>query len=145
MLVGNASLDGIESVEHIALHHDQLGDAVHHDRILQGYEVDPATTALTACDCSILMTQVADGLARLIEQLRGERTSADTGAVSLHDTKDIADLIRTDAKTRASAGTDGIRRGDEGIAAEVDIEHRTLSTLAKHALAALQDVVDLMF
>ena len=31
LLVGNASLDGLEGVEHVALHHDEVGDTVNHD------------------------------------------------------------------------------------------------------------------
>ena len=47
-LVGYACLDGLKLVEHVALHHNQLGDTVYHDGILQGNEVNPTTTAFAS-------------------------------------------------------------------------------------------------
>ena len=54
------------------------------------------------------MAQVTDELARLIEQLGGEGTGTDTGAVGLHDAIDLANLIGANAQTGASTCTDGI-------------------------------------
>ena len=144
LLVGHAGLDGVEAVEDVALHHDELRHTVDHDGIAQGYQVYPATAALTAGDSPVLMTEVADLLARLVKELRGEGTGTHTGAVGLHDTVDIANLVRTDAQTGAGTGTDGVGRGDKGIGSEVDIEHRALGTLAEHRLSAAQDAVDLV-
>ena len=141
-LIGGAGLDGVEAIEDIALHHDELGDTIDHDRVAEGYQVDPTTTALTTGDCTILMTEVTDALARLIEQLGGERTGTDTGTVGLHDTKHFANLVGTDAQTGAGACTDGVTGSDEGIGTEIDIEHGTLSTLAEDGLASTQGLVD---
>ena len=54
------------------------------------------------------MAEVTDALARLVEQLGGEWTGTDTGAVGLHDAIDLANLVGTNAQTGASACTDGV-------------------------------------
>ena len=54
------------------------------------------------------MTEITNLLARFIEQLRGERSCADTGAVGLHDAIHIADLIGADTQTSAGTCTDGV-------------------------------------
>ena len=90
------------------------------------------------------MAQVTDALARLVEQLGGEWTGTDTGAVGLHDAIDLANLVGTNAQTGASTGTDGVAGSDEGIGTEVYIEHGALSTLAENTLATLQQVINLM-
>ena len=106
--IGGAGLDGIEAIEDIALHHDELGDTIDHDAVAQGYQVDPTAAALTTGDCTILMTEVTDALARLVAQLGGEGTGTDTGAVGLHDAIDLANLVGTNAQTGAGSCTDGI-------------------------------------
>ena len=90
------------------------------------------------------MAEVSDRLTRFIEEFCGEWTCADTGAVGFHDTIDVANLVGTDAKTCAGTCADGVRRGDKRIGTEVNVEHRTLGTLTEHALAALENIVDLM-
>ena len=144
-LIGGTCLDGVEAIEDVGLHHDELGDAIDHDAIAEGYQVDPATAALTTGDGTILMTEVTDELASLVEQLSGERTGTDTGAVGLHDAIDLANLVGTNAQTGAGTCTDGVGRGDKGIGTEIDIEHGALSTLAENGLAGTQCLVDLMF
>ena len=67
------------------------------------------------------MTQRAELLTRFVEELRREGTRTDTGAVSLEDPVDLADLSRSDAETCAAACADRVARGNEGIGAEVDI------------------------
>ena len=144
-LIGGAGLDGVEAIEDIALHHDELGDTIDHDAVAQGYEVDPTTTTLTTGDCTILMAKVTDALARLVEQFGGEWTGTDTGAVGLHDAIDLANLIGANAQTGAGSCTDGVAGGDEGIGTEVYIEHGALSTLAEDGLASTQGFVDFVF
>ena len=84
------------------------------------------------------MTQVAYQLTRLVEKLGGERSGTYTGAVGLHDAIHLANLVGSDAQSGASAGTDGVGGGNERIAAEVDVEHCSLRTLAKDTLARTQ-------
>ena len=141
-LIGGAGLDGVEAIEDIALHHDELGDTIDHDAVAQGYQVDPTATALTTSDCTILMAEVTDALARLVEQLGGEGTGTDTGAVGLHDAIDLANLVGTNAQTGAGSGTDGVAGSDEGIGTEIDIEHGALSALAENGLTSAQGFVD---
>ena len=88
------------------------------------------------------MAQVTDALARLIEQLGGERTGTDTGTVGLHDAIDLANLVGTNAQTGAGSCTDGVAGSDEGIGTEVHIEHSALSALAENGLASTQGFVD---
>ncbi len=89
------------------------------------------------------MTEITDGLAGLIEELCGEWSCTYTCAVSLHNAIDIADLVWTNAETCASTCTNCVTGGDERIAAEVYIEHRALSALAKNGLAGTEQLVDL--
>ena len=140
--VGGAGLDGVEAIEHVALHHDELGHAADHDGVTESHEVNPTTTAFTTCHSTIFMTDVAHLLAGFIEQLCGEWTSTDTCAVCLDDAEYIANLVRTNTQADASTSTDGVGRGDEWVRTEVDVEHRALSTFAKNRLALLQELVD---
>ena len=90
------------------------------------------------------MAEVTDFLACLVKQLCGERTGTYAGAVGFHDAIDVTNLVGTDAQTRAGTCTDSIRRGDKGIAAEIDVKHGSLGTFAQHALATLENVIDFM-
>ena len=90
------------------------------------------------------MTQVTNLLASLIEELCGERTGTNTGAVSLHNAEYLANLVRTDTQTGASTCTDSIWRCHERIATKVYIKHSTLCTFAQHTLARAQYLVNLM-
>ena len=40
--IRRTSLDGVEAIEDITLHHDELGDTIHHDAVAQCRQVDPA-------------------------------------------------------------------------------------------------------
>ena len=73
-LIAHASLDGVETVENIALHHDELGDSVDHDAVAQLDEVDPTAAALTTGDSSIFVADGTDSLTSLVEEFCGERT-----------------------------------------------------------------------
>ena len=102
-LVGCANLYCLKSVKHVALHHDELCNAVYHDGILQSHEVNPSAAAIAACHCSILVTDFAQGIAGFIEQLHRERTRAYTCRVSLEYSIYVADCGRTYAETGAYA------------------------------------------
>ena len=143
-LISCACLDGVEAIEDVGLHHDELGDAIDHDAVAEGYQVNPTTATLTTRNSPILVTQVTNEFARLVEQLGGERTRTDTGAVGLHDAINLANLVGSDAQSCAGSRTDGVAGGDKGIGAEINVEHGTLSTLAEDGLACTQGFVDLM-
>ena len=91
------------------------------------------------------MTDVAELLARLVEELRGERTAAHTGAVGLEDAVDLADAVGGDAQAGADSGADRIRRRHEGIRTEIDVEQRALGALGQDGLVLRQAVVDEVF
>ena len=91
------------------------------------------------------MSKLADGVACGIKEFCGERTCTNTSAVGFHNTIYLTYAVRTDAKTGAGTGTDGVGRGDERIASEINIEHCALGTLAEDRLALAQQAVDLMF
>ena len=88
------------------------------------------------------MTEFTDLGTCLVEELCREWTCTDTGTVSLHDTINITDAVRTDTQTDAGTRTDGIGRSNERIRTEVNIEHGTLSTLAENILAGTEHLVD---
>ena len=73
-LIGNAGTDGVEVVEDVAFHHDQLCHTVDHDGIAKSHKIDPATATLAACHCAIFMAEIADFLTGLVEKLGRERT-----------------------------------------------------------------------
>ena len=105
--VGGAYLDGGESVEHVSLHHHEVGHTVDHDRILQSHEVEPTATTVTACHGTIFVADVADGVACLVEKLNGERTTTHAGAVGLEDTEYVANRVGGYAQTGANAAAGG--------------------------------------
>ena len=86
-----ADLDGLERIEAVGLHHDEVGNAVDHHSLFQCYEVEPAASAWTSCHSSELMTDLADLLTCLIEKLGRERTAADTGTIGLENAIYVAD------------------------------------------------------
>ena len=90
------------------------------------------------------MTELADGGTCLVEQLCRERTGTNASAVGLHDAIDLANAIRTNTKTGASSGTDGVGGGYKWIASEINIEHCALGTLAEDRLTLTQKTVDLV-
>ena len=107
--------------------------------------INPPTTTTTTGNGTEFVSERTNLVARLVEELGGERTSPHTRAISLEDTIDIANLARSHTQTRAGARTNSVGRSDERIGAEVDVEHRTLSTLAEDGLAFVQKAVDFVF
>ena len=74
LFVGYAYLNCVETVEHVTLHHYEVGNAVDHNGILEGYEVHPTATAVTACYSTVLVTNVADEVACFVKEFNGEGT-----------------------------------------------------------------------
>ena len=91
------------------------------------------------------MADVAQPLARLVEQLRGERSAAHARAISLENAEDLADAVRGDAQPGADARADGVRRGDERIGAEVHVQKRSLRAFGQNGLVLREAVVDEIF
>ena len=91
------------------------------------------------------MTQLTYECACLVKQFGGERAGSHACAIGFHDAIHIANLVGAHAETCAGTRTDGVRRCDEGITAEVYVEHGALRTFAEHAFATAQEVVDFVF
>lgn len=89
--------------------------------------------------------QGTDLVARLVEELGGERTGTYACTIGLEDAIDISNLTRSHAQTRAGTRTDGVGRSNERIGTEIDVEHRALCTLAEDGLAFVQEAVDFVF
>ena len=140
--VGGADLDGVEAVEHIALHHDEVRDAVYHNGVLEGHEVNPTAAAVAARDGTKFVANAANLLARLVEEFHGEGARANARAVCLEDAEDVADGVGRHAETRADASARGRGGGDEGVRAVVDVEQRALCAFGQNGLALAQIAVD---
>ena len=104
--VGRAHLDGFEAIEHVALHHYAVGYTVNHDGIFKCYEVEPAAAAVTTRYCTVLVANVANGVAGFVE-LRLRRTTTHTGAVGLENTKDMANGVGGYTQTGAYTAARG--------------------------------------
>ena len=140
-LVRVASLDGVEAVEHVALHHNQLSDAVEHDGVTQSHKVNPSAAAFATGYSAVFVTDVANLCACFVEQLGRERTATHACAVSLENAKHLANLVGGNAKARAGSGADGVRRSYERIRTEVNVEHAALCAFAQYALAFSKEFV----
>ncbi len=87
------------------------------------------------------MTDLGEVLASVVEQLGRKRARSDARRVSLDDTEHFVEHPRPE--TRSGAGEAGGRVGgsDEGIGAQVDVQHRRLSAFEQHILPLGAQVV----
>ena len=115
MTVSYAGLNGLKCVEHVALHHDELRDTVHHNSILERYQVNPSATTLAASYRTKLMAQGANLISNLIKELGREWSCTYAGTICLEDTIDLANLIGSYTQTCASTCTNRVRGGDKGV------------------------------
>ncbi len=70
----------------------------------------------------------------------GNGSGADARGVGLGDAPDLVDGGGADAGADAGGAGDRVRRGDEGIGAVVEVEHRRLGALEEHGLLAVERV-----
>ena len=106
--VGYTGLDGLKTVEDITLHHDEFCNTINHYRVTELDEIDPAATALTASNSTILMSKVTDFPAGFVKKLRGERAGADTRAVGFHDAIYVTYFVGAYPQSGTCTGTDSI-------------------------------------
>ena len=66
-LICRAGFDGLEGVEHIGLHHDELGNTIEHDGIAQRDKVYPTTAAFATRYGTELMPYATHGCPRLVK------------------------------------------------------------------------------
>ena len=88
--VGYAGADGVEGVEYVGLHHDELGHAVDHNGVAEGYEVYPTAATVATGDGSVFVADVAYLVACLVKELYGEGTAAYACGVGFEDAVDFA-------------------------------------------------------
>ena len=119
--VVGTGLDFGETVEDVGFHEVQFGDAVEHDGVPKGGQVNPAGAAGAAGGGTELAAGLADLLANFVVELGGERAAADAGAIGFGDAVDFVDVAGRDAEAGAGAGSNGAGGGDVGIGTEVDI------------------------
>src|SRR5690606_6718088 len=125
-LVSRTHFHTRKNTQHIGLHHQQLCDAVDHDRILQRRKINPSTTTRSPRRRSKLIALLAHQLSLFIQQLRRERTASNPRAVRLEDSKHLSDMTRRNAKTGTRASRNRVRTGDKRITTKVDVKQRTL-------------------
>ena len=140
-LVGGGDADGVETVHHVGFHHNQFVDAVHHDGIFQGDHVQPAAAARTAGGGAVFAADAAQSLAGGVEEFRRERAAAHAGAVSLEDAHHLAHAAGSDPEAGANACRHRVGRRDEGIGAEVDVQHGALGTFRQDGGIRIQVAV----
>ena len=126
----------VELVEHDA------ADAVDRHRVAQRHGVEPADPARPPGHRPELVAALGDPGADLVVQLGRIRPGPDPRRVRLHDADDLVDLERADAATGARAAGDRIGRGDERVAAVVEVEQRALRALEQDVLAAAEGRLD---
>lgn len=76
-----------------------------------------------------------------VELLGGERSSTNSGSVSLDDTDDGLDHHRGNTQTGANTADRGSTRRDVGVGSVIDIEHERIRTFDEDSLVLLNLLV----
>ena len=98
-VVVGAHLDFFEVVHDVGLGDEEIGNAVEHAGVAERGDVNPATAARTARGGTVFVTDVAEELPSLVEELGGEGTGTYTSAVGLADAHDATDARGGDTQT----------------------------------------------
>src|SRR5690606_23255389 len=122
VLVGDADLQRVHAVEHVQLGDAQAGDAVDGDGALERDDVHPAAAARATGGGATFLAAVTQALADVVVQLGRERAAADAGGIGLGNAPHVVDGIGADAGAGQGAAHRGIRGGDVGIGAVVDVQ-----------------------
>src|SRR6185503_14166755 len=107
-------------------------DARQPGRVADGDGVEPAAAAGSAGGGPVLAAEVADFLADVVIELRGEGSAADARAIGLGDADDFVDPAAGHAGAAGNTDARGIAAGDIGKCAVVDVEKRALSPFEQH-------------
>ena len=108
--------------------------------VAQGDRVDPAGAPRPAGGGADLAAALAQLLAHLVVELGREGAGADPGRVGLGDAPDLVEVAGPDARADRRRAGDRVRRGDEGIGAVVEVEHRPLGPLEQDGRVAVERV-----
>src|SRR4051812_35312706 len=114
-VVRDADRDLLAAGQGVELGEDEVGDAVHASGVPGDDGVVPTTAAWSAGRRTELEALLSQPLTVRVQELRRERTLADTGRVRLDDRHHAVDPGRRDAGPRARAGGDRVRRRHERI------------------------------
>lgn len=87
----------------------------------------------------------AQTVARGVVQFGGERTRTHPGGVGLEDTEYFTDGSRGHAQSGAGSGGHRVGRGNEGVGAEVDVQHRSLCALGQDLFPLGDGLVEIVF
>ena len=142
MLVTRADLDLVKAVEDVEARDRHVVDAGEEAGVADDNGIEPACAARPSRDGAELMPRLAQLFADLVQLLGGEGTLADARAVCLDNTDDLVDLFRGNARTDSHAARDGVRGGDVGIGAVVDVEHGRLCALEEDLAPCVNLLVD---
>src|SRR3546814_21149881 len=83
------------------------------------------------------MPALAVLLTGLVVEFGGEGAAADARRIGLGDAEHEADRRGAEARARRGGAADGVRAGDEGIGAVIDVEQYALRALEQYAGAGL--------
>ena len=106
------------------------------DRLAHQHRVEPAAAPPPPGHGAELAAALAEALADLVGELGRERAAADPRRVGLGDAEHKADRRRADPRPGRRLAGHRVRRGDVGIGAVIDIEHRALRALEQDAAPA---------
>ena len=131
-------------VEHVQLGDEQGGQVVDRVSVAQQGDVEPAATPRTSGHRPVLGSGLPEIVSRRPMRFCHERALADTRGVSLGHSHDVMQESRRNARSRAQPAGGGVRRGQVGVCAEVDVEHRGLGPLEEQALSVLDRLVEVL-
>src|SRR5690606_24612959 len=103
--------------------------------------IEPAAAARAAGDDAEFAAEAVEVFGKALVD-RGEPGAADAGGVGLADADDALDGDGRQAGTGAGAAGGGVRRGDEGEGAEVDVEQGTLGAFEEDGFTGFPRIVE---
>ena len=140
-LVGDTDLDLVELIEHVEFRERDLRQRVDAGGMAHHHGIEPAGATATARVGPVLVSDIDEVVADLVEQLGRERTGTDSRDVRLRNADDAFDVARADTGAGARAAGHRVGRGDERVRAVVEIEEGRLRPFEEDVLAGLECVV----
>ena len=128
--VRHADPQGIEAGEDVELRDREIGEPVHIGRVASGHAVEPTAATRPPGGGAVLLALVAQPLAGLVQQFRGEGPLADAGGIGLNDADDAHNVLGAEPDAVAGARGERGRAGDVGEGPMVEVEHGALGALA---------------
>lgn len=143
-LVGGADVELVEVLEDIEEHDGERGDAVDHDGVAGGDEVEPTAASGSAGGGAVFVAGVADAFGDRALELGGEGPRADACVVGLHDADDGVDSRGGDAGAGGYAGGGAGGGGDVGEGAVVEVEEGGVGAFEEDAFALSESFVEVV-